>query len=244
MNRRVIKSILRKKFNDLLDSVEDENVRTMMKDNTIITGGCIASMLLGEQIHDFDMYFTNKKTVLAVAEYYVNQFNKAHDNNVAQVLDGEVYSAGGYPGFEHRNTVMLENLTEDRVMVFINSDGIAGEQTDIDNVLDETDEISAEFLEDASNKKSKYRPVFLSPNAITLSNQGQLVIRFYGDADTIHENYDFAHCTSYWESSTGELTLRPEAVEALITKELRYVASRYPICLMLRLRKFIKRGFP
>src|SRR3546814_2013322 len=45
-----------------------------------------------------------------------------------------------------------------------------------------------------------YRPVFVSTNAITLSDKIQIVLRFYGEADAIHENYDFVHCTNYWTS--------------------------------------------
>jgi len=35
--------------------------------------------------------------------------------------------------------------------------------------------------------------------------------------------------------------LKAEALEALLTKELRYVGSRYPICSMIRVRKFVGR---
>ena len=37
--------------------------------------------------------------------------------------------------------------------------------------------------------------------------------------------------------------LRPDALEALLAKELRYVGSKYPICSVVRLRKFISRGW-
>ena len=41
----------------------------------------------------------------------------------------------------------------------------------------------------------------------------------------------------------GELTLMPAALEALLAKELKYVGSKYPLCSVIRTRKFIKRGF-
>src|SRR5690606_18878685 len=91
--------------------------------------------------------------------------------------------------------------------------------------------------------KPKYRPVFLSSNAITLSNKLQLILRFYGEPDEIHKNYDFVHCTSYYDHKDKQLTLRPEALEAILTKELRYVGSLYPLCSIIRLRKFIARGW-
>jgi hypothetical protein len=82
----------------------------------------------------------------------------------------------------------------------------------------------------------------MSTNAITLSHRVQIVLRFYGDPDAIHENYDFSHCTNYW-TTWGGLTLRQDALEALLARELRYVGSKYPVCSVMRLRKFIKRGW-
>jgi hypothetical protein len=76
-----------------------------------------------------------------------------------------------------------------------------------------------------------------------LSHKVQIVLRFYGSADTIHENYDYVHCTNYWTSKDDELVLRQPALESLLAKELRYVGSKYPICSVIRLRKFIKRGW-
>ena len=71
----------------------------------------------------------------------------------------------------------------------------------------------------------------------------QLILRFYGEPDEIHSSYDFVHCMNYWSSKGDELVLRKEALEALLTKELRYVGSKYPICSLIRLRKFIGRGW-
>jgi hypothetical protein len=38
---------------------EDEQVRKLALENTIVTGGSIASMLLNEKVNDFDIYFGN-----------------------------------------------------------------------------------------------------------------------------------------------------------------------------------------
>jgi hypothetical protein len=37
--------------------------------------------------------------------------------------------------------------------------------------------------------------------------------------------------------------LRAEALESILTKELRYVGSRYPLCSVIRTRKFLARGW-
>ena len=91
--------------------------------------------------------------------------------------------------------------------------------------------------------KPSFRPVFLSTNAITLSDRVQIVLRFFGEPDAIHENYDFVHCTNYWTSWDNNLVLRQKALEALLARELVYIGSKYPVCSVIRLRKFIKRGW-
>ena len=91
--------------------------------------------------------------------------------------------------------------------------------------------------------KDNYRPVYMTNNAITLSNKIQLILRFYGEPEKIHENYDFIHCTSYWKSWDGELVLPSRALEAIINKELYYIGSKYPLCSLVRTRKFLKRGW-
>src|SRR3546814_11138454 len=82
----------------------------------------------------------------------------------------------------------------------------------------------------------------MSTNAITLSDKIQIVLRFYGEADAIHENYDFVHCTNYWTRKDANLTLRQPALESLLFTELRYVGSKYPVCSVIRLREFISGG--
>lgn len=66
-------------------------------------------------------------------------------------------------------------------------------------------------------------------------------MRFYGEPEEIHKNYDFIHCTNYWTSWDGNLVLNQPALESLLAKELRYVGSKYPVCSLFRLRKFIQR---
>jgi hypothetical protein len=83
----------------------------------------------------------------------------------------------------------------------------------------------------------------MSTNAITLSHRVQIILRFYGEPDAIHENYDFVHCTNYWSSWDNELILRQPVLESLLARELRYVGSKYPICSLIRIRKFIKRNW-
>lgn len=188
---------------------------------TIVTGGCITSMLLGEEVNDFDLYMRNHDTALELAKYYVKKFKA-----------------------DSKHTTPLDVLDEDgRIKIIVKSSGIAYvDETsvnpeNIEETYHEAEKTSLEKLED------EYHPTFLTTNAITLSNKIQIVLRFYGEPDQIHENYDFVHCTSYYTTWDDKLVLRPEALETILSKELRYIGSKYPVCSMVRVRKFVQRGW-
>lgn len=245
MKSKTIKAIIAKKTQDWLKSIEDESVRELAAQNTIVTGGSIASMLLKEKVNDFDLYFRNKETVLAIAKYYVARFH--------------IQKKSGIPC----DISVVEE--DDRVKIMVKSAGIASEEgTDkpyeyfeqkpegeaadyVAGVMRDPGAIedANEELEEAAQQTEdgSYRPVFLSTNAITLSGRIQIILRFYGEPEEIHKNYDFVHCTNYWTIWDGEIVLHPAALESLLAKELRYVGSKYPICSVFRLRKFIQRGW-
>jgi hypothetical protein len=236
MKTKTIKSVLTKKFESFVESIKDEKVKNLVKDNSIITGGCIASMLLGEKVNDYDVYFTNHETTKAVAEYYVNLFNK---NN---------------PLVTPKPKAGLHNSDPSRVYIGIKSSGVSFEDESEYHYfeqLDPDDPRSERFQEQsievfkADNKKNeeKYRPIFLTCNAITLSDSVQLIVRFYGEPEEIHKNYDFVHCTNYWTSKDRELVIHKNALISLMEKDLKYIGSLYPVCSIFRIRKFIKRGW-
>jgi hypothetical protein len=98
----------------------------------------------------------------------------------------------------------------------------------------------------ADKKKFKdgdeYFPLVITPNAISLSSDVQLITRFVGGVNDIHKNFDFAHCINYYTPSTG-LVLNQLALECILAKELKYVGSLYPVSSIFRMRKFIQRGW-
>jgi hypothetical protein len=57
MKAKTIKRVLRAKFESYLTSIKDERVKELVSKNTMITGGSIVSMLTGEQVNDYDLYF-------------------------------------------------------------------------------------------------------------------------------------------------------------------------------------------
>jgi hypothetical protein len=233
-----------------------------------MTGGAIASMLLKESVNDFDFYFKDFETTKAVAEYYVTKFKenppqafKGTKDVTIKVVVGELRkistteaeiiekSEGDLPPLE-------QSKEPTRVRIWIQSAGIAGEEKkeELDpyryfegrppqEVGDYVDQEMEVKNDEKTKEETDFRPVFLTDNAISLSGQVQLVIRFYGTPEQIHENYDYVHATNYWTSWDRKVTLRVEALECLLTRELRYIGSKYPICSLVRARKFIQRGW-
>lgn len=251
MKTKTIKQVIRAKVDAWLDSIEDEAVSQIARGNAIVTGGCIASMLLKESVNDFDVYFRTREAAIAVAKYYVARFQPANRNGIACAI-------------------YVDTDKADRVRIVVKSAGIASEEgaaspyeyfearpedeaaeyigevmDDPGDIQDTHDELREAARSDTqpTDARPRYRPVFLSTNAITLSDRVQIVLRFFGEPDAIHENYDFVHCTNYWTSWDSNLVLRQRALEALLARELVYVGSRYPVCSVIRLRKFIKRGW-
>lgn len=77
MKARNIKSVCRNKILDLCEHIDNEDVAKAVRDNAIITGGAIASMLLGEEVKDFDVYFRTRAATLLIAKYFVDRFKTA-----------------------------------------------------------------------------------------------------------------------------------------------------------------------
>jgi len=155
-------------------------------------------------------------------------------------MNYEPYMEWNHEHYDGSNGIsgMVLNTSPDRVKIMVNSDGVASKT--VEELLNTGDEISAESIDELVPEK--YQPVFLSSNAITLSGKIQIVIRFYGDAEEIHSNYDFSHTTNYWTYKDGVVT-NIEALEATLSKSLFYRGSKYPITSIIRTKKFIKRGW-
>lgn len=225
MKSKTIKKLIGAKIDAWLESIEDHSVRSIAAANTIVTGGSIVSMLTNEPVNDYDIYFRTFDAAKAVAEYYVKQFSEANKWPLALDTENGRIRITTETGHRGETAGDVQTLGTD----------------EIDDAYEQAEGLALETEDD--DGKPRYRPVFLSTNAITLANKVQIIVRFYGEPDQIHENYDFVHCTNYWCSWNDELVLRQPALEAILAKELRYVGSKYPVCSVIRLRKFIKRGW-
>jgi len=246
MKRKTLKAVLRKKFDHFVKSIEDDKVRQLVNNNSIITGGCIASMWLKEKVNDYDIYFTNKETVLAVCNYYCDKFNDYNGTQKFSIIDGTIpVEDYKIDGVYVSQSWYDNNVTEGRIKIRIESAGIASvpdidyEDADFDN--DDNDDNDDEINVD--DTQEQYRPVYISANAITLDNDIQLIIRFFGDAKEIHSNYDFEHCKCWWSSVDNILECPSKSLECLLARDLVYSGSKYPLASIIRSRKFINRGF-
>ena len=247
--RNGIKKELEAKIEDWLKSIDDLDTSILARRDVIVTGGSIASMLLGERINDFDIYFKTKETTEAVAKYYVEKFNKKHAMPNAEGVD----ERSCIPIVRTETIKNIKGEEEDRVVIFIKSSGVAAETDTTYQYFEMTPperHAAEEFVdslvkeeEEALSAGERYRPIFLSQNAITLSGKMQIVIRFFGEPDKIHDNYDFVHAMNYYDFSQRNLVLHPEALEALLSRTLIYKGSLYPIASIFRTKKFIERGW-
>ena len=156
MKEKLIRLVLQKKFNNWVESIEDVDVRQSAKMFSFISGGAITSLLLGEKINDYDIYMTNKETVVAVLNYYLEKFK------LRQRAAGKELPEG---------TKVEE--TNGRVGIMVPSRGVIGEEeSEVDYQFFETiegDLESLQFIEDVVklNKenvkvKEPFVPIFMT----------------------------------------------------------------------------------
>lgn len=227
MQLKTIRKIISNKMIEWLDTIDNNQLKLQTKDSLIVTGGCITSLLLDEDVNDFDVYLSDKDTAKALAQYYTQTEQGLY------LLDGDDM-AGNLKAMglqetdinnKHIKGIILKNLQPGRIKIaFLNEHGI-----------------TLRKINDLKNDRS-YRGKCFSPNAISLTDKLQIVLRFYGDPAEIHKNYDFVHATNYFTFKDG-LVLNQPALESILTKQLRYTGSLYPVTSVMRMKKFVQRGW-
>lgn len=218
--------------------------------NSIVTGGCIASMLLKEKVNDFDIYFDSLEALVKVMSYFGAQSNAKY--LVAFQAGASVPQQGVYQppeeeeGIEEVLADMPEDTAEVHYKLFTDISSLA-RNPDVLYISLYYQSVGSWVLGDEQKKTAekedkKFFLKFASPNAITLSDKVQLVFRFFGPPEEIHRNYDFVHATNYWTYKDGLVT-NTEALEAILARELIYKGSRFPLASIFRTRKFIQRNW-
>lgn len=245
MKARQIDKVIREKICALAEA--HPPIKQRLLQNSIVTGGCIASMLLKEKVNDFDIYFNSLPALIDVMEYFGNKTDA-------------LYLVAFEEGTElpERNRVELPSGDDEEndfiVPVPTKCNGIAyGIYSSLGGLRDHQHRIKYISLYykscgywTASEEEKKdglsHTIRFASSNAITLTEKVQLVFRFFGPPEEIHKNYDFVHATNYWTYNSGLVT-NTEALEAILARELVYKGSRFPLASIFRTRKFIQRGW-
>lgn len=226
---KTIESTIREKIKGWLASIEDIELRDEIKNHYIVTGGAITSMLQGDLPNDYDIYLDDTVVAARLANYYISRLPEM-DNEKTCIPIVEIPPQGG------------------RVSIRIKSAGIAGEDIDQSEYdyfesYPNAGAAVAKYLDGAMQKNTgKYKALAITTNAITLTDQIQIVLRFVGPANEIHKNYDFVHTTNYFTEAEGVVLNQP-ALESILARELRYVGSLYPVCSLFRIKKFIRRGW-
>lgn len=255
MKTSTIKKLFRDKIKSWLNSITDASLVKQIEKDVLICGGAIASGMLGEKINDYDIYFRTQSTAHAVALYYVDVFNNTNELKMGAVAKSIA------PSVKIEPRTNCKGVEESRVIIYMKSSGIAAEgqttyqyfenksESEVDDFMTslqgDTDMAQAQSVADIvkDKKTAPYRPVFMSENAITLTDKVQLVMRFSGEPGRIYDNYDFAHAMCSYDYENDKLDAPAEALECMLSKTLVYKGSLYPVASVFRIRKFIERGW-
>lgn len=226
MQLKTIQKIITTKLLEWIGSIQDEALRIAVKKNCLVSGGSIVSLLSNQDVNDFDVYIKDMDVLKRLVTYYASPHKlEVLDGRDKESLMADIPQTVFYEDDKTKNdsfmAVMVRNLRPDQIKIVA---GYGGKR------VNEGVEIK------------EYTPVFFSPNAISLSGKIQIVCRFHGNSDEIHKTFDFVHATNYFTFEEGLVT-RKEALESLITKQLKYQGSMYPLTSIIRMKKFIKRGW-
>jgi hypothetical protein len=231
MKIKTIKKVVIGKMEDWLDSITDEKLRSKVRKNLLVSGGSITSMLLKEPVNDYDIYIQDMEVLLELANYYCGdvldgrkreEYLKNYKPDIFANKGIIPYGENMGEKYVSEQWVRYSNLKPDQVKLNIGGAGIRKEYPEDD--------------------KTKYRVEFLSQNAISLSDDIQIVLRFNGNVEQIHKTFDFIHATNYFTFEEG-LILNQKALESILTKELKYQGSLYPLTSIIRMKKFLLRGW-
>lgn len=220
MQKKTIQKTIQNYLETWLKTITDEQLRKDTKESLVVSGGSICSLFLREPVNDYDIYLRDINVAYRLAVYYAS--GNIGTDSILIGTRKEEYLKAFHTDQHNIMKVICENLKPEQVKLRINSGGLKTQHED-DGTL-------------------KFKPTFFSPNAISLSDKIQIVLRFTGTIEEIHKTFDFVHATNYFTFEEGLVT-NLEAVESILTKQLRYQGSLYPLTTIIRIKKFLKRNW-
>lgn len=87
-----------------------------------------------------------------------------------------------------------------------------------------------------------YLPKLITDNSVNLTDKVQIILKFCGQPADIVAKFDWKHIKSWWCCNNG-LHLCDDVYKLIVEKDLVYTGSEFPLSSVLRLRKFIKKGW-
>ena len=174
MKIKTIKKVITNKLNAWLDTLPD-SLRIDVKDSLLVSGGCITSMLLREPVNDYDIYIQDTDVLVRLAKHYSGTIRVLNGTYRLQYLQEnlkdrsinipieEYLKNPIMPGINERDTSELflryKSLKKDQIKLDIPSEGLRVEMEE-------------------EPEENSFTPLFFSPNAISLSDDIQIVLRF------------------------------------------------------------------
>lgn len=233
MQRKTVTKIIKKKLEEWLESITDVQLRKDVRENIVVLGGSITSLLQNLPVNDYDIFIKDMDVLLRLAKYYVPKYvldGRLRDDylfkHYTEKYNSELEARARMKDYlqtdKSEMTVRLKNLKPDQIKLNIPSAGYSPEREE--------------------NDERKYLPVFLSQNAISLTDDIQIVLRFHGDSSEVVKTFDFIHATNYFTYEEGLVT-NIKALESILTKQLSYQGSLYPLTSIIRIKKFLQRGW-
>lgn len=234
MQTKTIKKTIVSKLESWIKTLPTE-LGIEVKENLLLSGGAIANLLQNQPVNDYDIYIQDRSVLMKLVKFYTQkvsgiQIMDGHNKtDLVEELEKD-YHGSELEDINNQYSIALRNLKDDQIKLFMYNGSI--------RVADLEDEPK----EGQEATRPPFSPVFYSPNAISLSDSLQIVIRFWGPPEEIHKTFDFVHPTNYFTFKQG-LVFNTEALLCIMTKQLRYQGSMYPVTSIIRVRKFLKRGF-
>jgi len=246
MKNKSISKYLSEEFYNFLAQVVPKDQREYVLKNSFITGGSLYNLKMYRSGHkleidsiikDYDIYFSNKQTLVNLIRSEVKFYHELVDDNA-----------------DSWNEFDIDDLKKLRIS-YQSSNGKEYDETDY--FADDTNTIFLRIIipeslydllrKDRKDKYSKYKilkDTFTYVTGHSMSfDKYQVITRFTGSPDVIHSFFDFDHAKGVYMPFTGEVMFPASIIEAMYEKELKYTGSKYPVASIFRMIKFLNRGF-
>jgi len=88
MGKEKIKVFLKKKMQEISDSILQYELKEIFNNHTFIAGGAVRSLLEGTNINDYDIYFKSKQKAKEFEDlYYKGISNNLHHNELSKIIN-------------------------------------------------------------------------------------------------------------------------------------------------------------